>query len=138
MRSIDYFDKRAKLHPDRAALIAGDTRYSYGELRALTHKLADAMLATGLQHQEPAAILSPNDGAVMISLLGLWRAGAVWIPVNTRNALDANIQYLNYVCAVWLFYHSSLKEDAARVKREVPTIFGWLRLAQVIYRSSMR
>ena len=122
MRSIDYFDKRAKLHPDRAALIAGDTRYSYGELRALTHKLADAMLAAGLQHQEPAAILSPNDGAVMISLLGLWRAGAVWIPVNTRNALDANIQYLNYVRAVWLFYHSSMKEDAARVKREVPSI----------------
>jgi fatty-acyl-CoA synthase len=122
MRSIDYFDKRAKLHPDRAALIAGDTRYTYAELQALTHKLAGAMLAAGLRRQEPAAILSPNDGAVLVSLLGFWRAGAVWIPVNTRNALDANIQYLNYVRAVWLFYHSSMKDDAARVKREVPTI----------------
>ena len=122
MRSIDYFDKRAKLHPDRTALIAGDTHYTYEELRGLTHKLAGAMQAAGLKHQEPAAILSPNDGAIMVCLLGFWRAGAVWIPVNTRNALDANIQYLNYVRAVWLFYHSSMKEDAARVKREVPSI----------------
>ena len=122
MRSIDYFDKRAKLHPDRLALIAGGTRYTYGELRALTHKLAGAMLAAGLDHQEPAAILSPNDGSVLVCLLGFWRAGAVWIPVNTRNALDANIEYLNYVRAAWLFYHSSMSDDAARVKQEVPTI----------------
>ncbi len=71
MRSIDYFDKMAKLHPDRAALIAGGTRYTYGELRALTHKLAGAMRAAGSKHQEPAAILSPNDGSVLVSLLGI-------------------------------------------------------------------
>jgi len=122
MRSTDYFDKSVKRHPERTALIAGSTRYSYAELQALSHRLAGAMLAAGLRHQEPAAILSPNDGAVLVSLLGLWRAGAVWIPVNTRNAIDANIQYLNYVRPVWLFYHSSLSADAAQVRAAVPSI----------------
>jgi acyl-CoA synthetase (AMP-forming)/AMP-acid ligase II len=55
-------------------------------------------------------------------MLGLWRAGAVWIPVNTRNALDANAAYLNYVRAAWLFYHSSHAEDAAKLKAAVPTL----------------
>ena len=122
MRSMDYFDKSAKLYPDRTALIAGETRYTYAELQALSYRLAGALKAAGLRHQEPAAILSPNDGAVLVSLLGLWRAGAVWSPVNTRNALDANIDYLNYVRPVWLFYHSSLAEEAAQVQRSVPSL----------------
>jgi acyl-CoA synthetase (AMP-forming)/AMP-acid ligase II len=122
MRSIDYFDKMVRLQPDRAILIDGQSRCSYGEMHRLTHRLAGAMHASGLTHQEPVAIMSPNHGAILTALLGLWRAGAVWIPVNTRNALDANIAYLNYVRAGWLFYHSSLAEDARRVQREVPSI----------------
>ncbi len=122
MRTIDYFDKMAKLHPERDVLIAGETRYTYEAMRRLTHRLAGAMLDDGLEHQEPVAVMSPNDGSVLTVLLGLWRAGAVWIPVNTRNALDANIQYLNYVRASWLFYHSSYAEDAQKVKAAVPTI----------------
>ena len=122
MRSIDFFDRMANEYPDRAVLVDGGTRYSYAEMRALTHRLANAMLGAGLKFQEPAAILSPNHGSVLVTLLGMWRAGAVWIPVNTRNALDANIAYLNYVRAAWLFYHSSFAEEAEQVKAAVPTI----------------
>ncbi len=122
MRSIDYFDKQVGLAPDRPILISDEARYSYGEMHRLTHRLAGAMRADGLAHQEPVAVMSPNHGMVLAAMLGLWRAGAVWIPVNTRNALDVNIAYLNYVRAGWLFYHSSLADDARRVQREVPSI----------------
>ncbi len=122
MRSIDYFDKMVLLHPERPILIADDARYSYSQMHRLTHRLAGAMLAGGLAHQEPVAIMSPNHGAILPAMLGLWRAGAVWIPVNTRNALADNIAYLNYVRAGWLFYHSSLAADAREVQRQVPSI----------------
>ncbi|MEY4721770.1 MAG: hypothetical protein RIQ46_1495, partial [Pseudomonadota bacterium] len=122
MRTIDYFDKQATLAPDRPMLIAGDQRYTYGQMQALTHRLAGAMLDAGLVHQEAVAIMSPNDGAIVTAMLGLWRAGGVWIPVNTRNALADNIAYLNYVRAGWLFYHSSYSADAHEVKRQVPSI----------------
>jgi len=122
MRSIDYFDKQARLAPGRTVLIAGDAHYSYAEMEALSHRLAGAMLANGLGPQAPIAVMSPNHGAVLTTLLGLWRAGAVWIPVNTRNALDANIDYLGYVRAEWLFYHSSYADDAREVKRRTSSI----------------
>jgi fatty-acyl-CoA synthase len=122
MRNIDYFDKQARLAPDRTLLIAGDTRFTYAEMAALSHRVAGAMLADGLQPQAPVAVMSPNHGAVLIAMLGLWRANAVWIPVNTRNALDANIDYLGYVRAEWLFYHSSYADDARAVQRRVPSI----------------
>ena len=122
VRNIDYFDKSAELHPDRDAFVDGEARHSYAEVRAASHELARAMWGAGLKPQEPAAMLSPNHASVLLVLLGLWRARAVWIPVNTRNALDANIAYLTYVGAVWLFYHSSHAEDAAAIKAAVPTL----------------
>ena len=45
-----------------------------------------------------------------------------WIPVNTRNAIDANAAYLNYVRCGWLFYHSSMADDVAELKARVPTL----------------
>ena len=29
-------------------------------------------------------------------MLGIMRSGGVWVPVNHRNAIDANIEYMNY------------------------------------------
>ena len=122
MRNIDYFDRSADRHPDRAVIVDGEVRWTYAATRAMSHRLALAMAAAGLKTQEPAAIFSPNHASVLLVLLGLWRAGAVWVPVNTRNALDANIAYLNYVRAGWLFYHSSFAAEAAEVKARVSTI----------------
>ena len=122
MRSIDYFDKSAQLHPDREVFVDGEARQTYAEAQAASHRIARAMRAQGVRHQEAVAIYSPNHASILVCMLGLWRAGAVWIPVNTRNALEANAQYLNYVHAGWLFYHSSHAEDAAALKAATPNL----------------
>ncbi len=122
MRNIDYFDRSADRHPDRAVIVDGETRWSYAEARLMSHRLALAMAGAGLEPEAPVAIFSPNHASVLLVLLGLWRAGAVWVPVNTRNALDVNIDYLNYVRAGWLFYHSSFAAEAAEVKARVPSL----------------
>ena len=122
MRTIDYFDKMAKLHPNRDVLISGDTCYTYREMEALTHKVAGALRTSGMKNQEPIAIMSPNDGPVLSAMLGCWRAGAIWVPVNTRNALDANIAYLKYVRVSMILYHSSYAKQAAEIKEQVPTV----------------
>ena len=120
MRTIDYFDRVAAFQPDRDAVVDGDVRLSYGEVQAWSRRLARAMWAAGLKVQEPVAIFSPNHFSVLLCLLGLWRARGVWVPVNARNALDANAQYLNYTGAGWLFYHSSYSDDVAKLKAAVP------------------
>ena len=122
MRTIDYFDKMAKLYPDRDMVVAGEKRLTYREVEALTHRLAGALKQSGMKNQEPIAIMSPNDASVLTAMLGCWRAGAVWIPVNTRNALDANIAYLNYVRVSMILYHSSYAKEAQQIKAQVPTV----------------
>ena len=122
MRAIDYFDKGAEAAPYQVALVEGDDRYTYREVRAITERIARAMWASGLSGQQPAAIYSPNDARVLFCMLGIMRAGAVWVPMNYRNAMDANVEYLNYVAADWLFYHSQFKVSVAEIAARVPTL----------------
>ncbi len=124
MRAIDYFDRGVELDPDRIAIQEGDKRISFRALQELTFTLAAALRANGLQRQETVAVYAPNHWSVLVCLLGLWRAGAKWIPVNARNALDANIQYMNYVRNSWLFYHSQYAKEAMELKAKVPSIRG--------------
>ena len=124
MRAIDYFDKGADAYPGRIAIIDGETSYNYREVRGFTHRIARAMWARGLRREERAAIYSPNDPRVLFCMLGILRAGAVWVPINSRNALDANIQYMNYVEVSWLFYHSSYRDQAHQIKQRVPSLLN--------------
>jgi fatty-acyl-CoA synthase len=122
MRAIDYFDKGAEAFPDRAAIIDRDARYSYREMRAYTERIARALWASGLRSEERIAIYSGNDARVLFCMLGLLRAGAVWVPINYRNALDANVEYMNYVEVSWLFYQSSFCEAASQIRERVPSL----------------
>jgi fatty-acyl-CoA synthase len=122
MRAIDYFDKGAEAFPARIAIIDRATRYSYREAREASQRIARAMWACGLRGEERVAIFSPNDARILLCMLGLMRAGGVWVPVNHRNALDANVQYLNYSETSWLFYHSSFREQVREMKSHVPSL----------------
>src|SRR5580700_11315889 len=122
MRAIDYFDKQAETTPNRIALIDGDKRFSYSEVRAASQRIARAMWAAGLCGEEAVAIYSTNDARVLFCMLSLLRAGGVWVPINYRNAADANVEYLNYVRTGWLFYHSTFRDQVHELKARVPTL----------------
>jgi fatty-acyl-CoA synthase len=128
MRAIDYFDKGADANLDRTAIIDGDSQWSYRQLQGATHEIARALWANGLRAQEPAGIYSPNDGRVLPCMMGIMRAGAVWVPINYRNAIDANVDYMNYVEMAWLFYHSQFRENVSEIQARVPSLRGLICL----------
>lgn len=122
MRTIDYFLKSAERHPDRTALVDGSQRQSYAEVAQAVRDIARAMGAAGLPQQGRVALYGPNSADMLLCLLGIWDFGGVWIPVNTRNALEANIAYLNYVRGDCLFYHSRYSAEAAGIRAAVPSL----------------
>lgn len=122
MRSIDYFDKGVDLAPDRPALIEGDMQLSFAELQTETFRFAAALARDGAARQSTVAIYAPNHWTVLVALLGLWRAGAKWIPVNARNSLQDNVAYLAYCRCERLFYHSSMAAEAEELRAKVPSI----------------
>ena len=130
MRAIDYFDKGAEANPDRTAIVADDGSWSYREMQAATEEIASALCASGLRDQEPAGIYSHNDARVLFCMMGILRSGAVWVPINYRNAIDANVEYMNYVEMAWLFYHSQFRDTVLEIKQRVPSLRGIICLDQ--------
>jgi acyl-CoA synthetase (AMP-forming)/AMP-acid ligase II len=122
MRAIDYFEKSAEAFPDRLAIVDGERRYSYREVRAMAEGIARAMWANGLQGEQRAAIHAYNRAEVLLCMLGILRAGAVWVPINFRNALHANAEFMSYADTEWLFYDRRSKDDIAELTRRVPTL----------------
>src|SRR5579864_6439538 len=122
MRAIDYFDKAAERFPERTALVDGQIRLTYRELQAATQQLAHALRAQGLKNEDRVAIFSINDARVLVCMLGLMRAGGAWVPINYRNAAEANIAFLNYAEVPWLFYHSSFAEQVRQIRSHVPSL----------------
>ncbi len=122
MRAIDYFDKSANLYPHRTAIVDGDRSYSYSEVRDFSERIARAMQASGLKREERAAIYSQNHPAVLFCMLGILRAGAAWVPINFRNAADANVEFLNYSETTWLFYSIGFQEQVDEIRKRVQSI----------------
>ena len=122
MRAIDYFDKSADANPDRTAIVDGERRYSYRDLRSMSERIARAMWANGLHGEQRAAIYSHNHAEVLSCMLGVLRAGGVWVPMNFRSAAEANIEYLNYSETAWLFYDSALRANIPPIRASVPSL----------------
>ena len=124
MRAIDYFDRGHDRDPQRLGLIDADTgeQFTFAETKRQTEQIAAALQANGFKNQQPVALFAPNSAKLMIALLAIWRANGQWVPVNTRNAIDANAGYLSYVRCEWLFYHSSLADDVAAIRALCPLL----------------
>ena len=122
MRLIDHFDRGADLFPDRHCLHDGTRGWTYREVRAQSHRVANGLLAAGLKRGAKAAVYSPNHADAYACLLGIVRAGVTWAPVNARNALEENLYILGNTDVEFLFYHSSFEASLARIREACPKI----------------
>jgi acyl-CoA synthetase (AMP-forming)/AMP-acid ligase II len=75
-------------HPDKVALrhLAGDAEraWTFAQLLDQVARRAAVLRAHGIATGERVAILSPNDDAMVITLMACWWLGAVACPMNVR------------------------------------------------------
>jgi HIP---CoA ligase len=69
---------------DGPAVVDGDTTLSYAELFERSSTFAAALIASGIERGDRVAIWTFNSAEWIIAALGLWQAGAVLVPINTR------------------------------------------------------
>jgi long-chain acyl-CoA synthetase len=78
----ELLDARAAEIGDREALVHGDERITFAELRGRVERLAAALSARGLGPGDPVALVLPNVPAFAVAFLAIARAGAVVVPLN--------------------------------------------------------
>jgi acyl-CoA synthetase (AMP-forming)/AMP-acid ligase II len=71
-------------HGDRLAVVDGDQRTTYAELADSARDFGAALVGVGVAPGDRVAIWAPNSAGWVVAVLGLWQAGAVLVPVNTR------------------------------------------------------
>lgn len=90
--------RRARITPDRVALIGEDRSLTYQQLADNTARLSSALRAAGHSRGARVAYLGPNDVAAFETLFAAGLGGHVFVPLNTR--LSAReIDYMLSDCA---------------------------------------
>uniref|UniRef100_UPI003565B840 AMP-binding protein n=1 Tax=Rhodosalinus sp. TaxID=2047741 RepID=UPI003565B840 len=122
MRLIDFFDRAAELDPERTFVRQGPVARSYAESRDATHRIAAALHRDGIAPGMRVGVYMPNDWRGLEAMFGLFRAGAVMVPVNVRNAVAQNAQILHDAGIRAIVFHSAFAAEVAEVRRACPEL----------------
>ena len=140
MREIDYTIVRARRNtigdairrsaarsPENDALIFGERRWSYAELDAGANRVANALLARGLEKGDRVTAYGMNSDAYALLWLGCVKAGLIHVTVNFHLAGEELLYILNQSGAKALFYDPGLHSNVEEVRDEVEAaIYGTL------------
>ena len=85
----DVIHRSARRFGERTALIEGEHRLSYRALDAASNRFAHHLLGLGLAKGARVGMLCNNSTQMVIAMLGIQKAGLVWVPINTALAVDA-------------------------------------------------
>ncbi|MDT0429199.1 non-ribosomal peptide synthetase [Streptomyces salyersiae] len=87
---VDVLETRAAVQPGRTAVVAPDGRLPFGELLALGHRLAAALAEAGIGRGDRVAVALPRTSLHIVALLGVLRAGAVYVPLDPSHPRARN------------------------------------------------
>lgn len=79
----------AHAHPDKLALVCGQTRLTWGEFDVQMNRVANLLLGQGMQKGDRIAILSPNSADYAVLFMGILRAGGCVTPLSTMASGEA-------------------------------------------------
>jgi acyl-CoA synthetase (AMP-forming)/AMP-acid ligase II len=74
----------ADRYPESVAVVDGDLRLTFPGLLAEAEAVARGLIASGVAVGDRVAIWAPNSGIWMVASMGVYMAGAVLVPINTR------------------------------------------------------
>jgi mycobactin peptide synthetase MbtE len=73
---------RAALTPDAVAVVYEGRQYSYGEIDEESNRVAHWLIGQGIGTEDRVAVLLDKSPELVITALGILKAGAVYLPVD--------------------------------------------------------
>jgi amino acid adenylation domain-containing protein/thioester reductase-like protein len=80
-RFHELFESLAGQYPQRAAVVAETGVESYAELNRRANRIARTLLDHGVAREEPVAVLTECSADLPAAVLGIWKAGAAYLPL---------------------------------------------------------
>ena len=78
----------AQTQPEQEALVACDANFTYKEMDELTNRIACGLRQRGVKTGDRVALLLPRTSRLILSLFGVMKAGAAYIPCDPDYPAD--------------------------------------------------
>lgn len=124
---ISFFDRGWQARPDALAYVMADRTWRYDDVYRTSCRVAHALLADPAQPRH-VAVLAGNDPAAWECILGVWRAGRTWVPLNIANAAPDLSAAVDAFDVDVVLYHSSVRALAASIAPGVSRQVRWVCL----------
>ncbi len=116
---IGFLERAARIWPERVAIVHGEKRITWRGFRDRCRRLAEGLLASGIERGDTVSVLLPNIPEMLEAHYGIPMAGAVLNPLNTR-LQDREIAFiLDHCGATALIVDSEFAELASRALRHL-------------------
>jgi amino acid adenylation domain-containing protein/non-ribosomal peptide synthase protein (TIGR01720 family) len=79
---LDRIASQAARHPAAAAVAGAGGSFSYAELTARAESLARHLARLGIEPEMPVAVCLERSPDLLAALLGVWKAGAAYVPLD--------------------------------------------------------
>ncbi len=119
----DFLEQSAERLPGKVALICDGKRLTYQELDEMANRLANALLAHGVERGERVAVYLNNSVEAVVGIFAALKAGAVFVPINATTKRDKLVYILNNCRASALMIEARRASLAEAIVAEVP----WLK-----------
>ncbi|OXM60635.1 acyl-CoA synthetase [Amycolatopsis vastitatis] len=111
--------RRARINPDRTALVQADRTLTYAGLADRVARLAGALARLGVRPGDRVAYLGVNDITVFETLFATARCGAIFVPLNYRLS-PTEIRYMLDDSGATVLVHSSDTADLVAEAGSLP------------------
>jgi len=96
------FERQAAARPDAPALVFQNQSLSYGELNGLANRFGRLLSARGVGADTPVAIRLERSLELIVAMIGVWKAGGAYLPVDPALPADRVADMLADAGAAWL------------------------------------
>jgi fatty-acyl-CoA synthase len=106
---VSFLHRSAAVHPERVAVVDGERRWTYAELRERVNRVASALRDRGLERHDRVAALCPNVPALLELHHAVPAVGGVLVAINVRLSPDEIRYILEHSGARTLFVDAELE-----------------------------
>ncbi|MBV8152040.1 MAG: long-chain-fatty-acid--CoA ligase [Candidatus Eremiobacteraeota bacterium] len=113
---LDYLERSAYVFREKIAVVDGNVRRTYPQLRDRVRRLATALQRLGMGEGERVAVLAPNASAILESHFAVPLAGGVLCALNVRLTVEEIDYILGHCGASVLIYDADFDAFVRELK----------------------
>lgn len=89
-----YFEEQVRKTPDAIAVVDDSGSLTYAELNKRANRVARVLVAAGAEVSQPVGVCSERNALLLTWVLGIFKAGAAYLPLDPRYPADRHVDIL--------------------------------------------